>query len=315
MAGIMQERSACAKIILCGEHAVVYGRPAIALPLPGLRTFARAEAHHSRFEIRATDINHTVYMPSVAPTELRRPHPLALIAYLTVKHLNIRPPRARVIIRSSIPVGSNLGSGAAVSIALARAIAAFAGRELPPETASMLAYDVEKLHHGTPSGIDNTVVAYEQPVWFVRGNAPEMIELSRASTLPLVIGDTGESTPTRIPVGDVRAAWQADPAALDRQFDSIAALAADARAALSAGDLPQLGRLLNANHTILQQLGVSCASLDKLCAAARDAGALGAKMSGGGRGGNMLALARDPAHALQIGQALLAAGAKRFFIG
>lgn len=288
---------------------MVYGRPAIALPLPALRTVADARPHHGRFQIRATDINHVVYMPAAPLQTLKRPHPLALLAGLTFERLQIRPPRAVVTIRSDIPVGSNLGSGAAVSIALARVLAAFAGRSLDADSISELAYAVEKLHHGSPSGIDNTVIAYEQAVQFTRGQAVERISL--ANPPHLVIGDTGESTPTRIPVGDVRAAWEQDQSTLERTFDAIAAQVAIAHDALTHGAWAELGAALNTNHALLRTLTVSSERLDALCEAALRAGALGAKMSGGGRGGNMLALAHDTAHAHEIAAALRLAGARR----
>jgi mevalonate kinase len=215
------------------------------------------------------------------------------------------------VIRSGIPVGSNLGSGAAVSIALTRALAAYTRKPLDADTASALAYEVEKLHHGAPSGIDNTVIAHEKPVRFTRG---EPVRLLSPAPLHLVIGDSGESTPTRIPVGDVRAAWERDPAALEVVFDCIAAIVDRAQTALERGDLDMLGDALNDNHTALRELAVSSPKLDTLCAAARKAGAPGAKMSGGGRGGNMFALARDAAHAGRIKDALLAAGARRVFV-
>ena len=318
-------RSACAKIILCGEHAVVYGRPAIALPLPALRTRAWLTRRHDHFEIRATDINHVVVMPRIPPPQLRKPHPLALIAWHTFQYLRVRPPRAVLTIASDIPVGSNLGSGAAVSIALARALGAFFHHELTPAEASALAYEVEKQHHGTPSGIDNTVIAYEQPVWFVRGDAesgaasltPAPLlaapEPFSAPPLTLVIGDSGQSTPTRVSVAAVRALREAQPARVERVMDAIGTLVTDARAALDRGDLPALGALMDTNHALLRQLTVSSDKLDALCAAARAAGALGAKMSGGGRGGNMLALARDAGHAAAISAALTQAGARRVF--
>ena len=127
----------------------------------------------------------------------------------------------------------------------------------------------------------------------------------------LVIADTGVAVPTRIPVGDVRKGWEADPARYDSIFDQIGDTVTAARAALLAADWPELGSRMNANHVLLQQLGVSSPELDVLCAAARKAGALGAKLSGGGRGGNMIALAPDlrTAHELRI--ALKEAGASR----
>lgn len=302
------ERSACAKVILCGEHAVVYGRPAIALPLPALRVRACMQATARPFIIHAPDVNETIVAGDLSGETL---NPLARIAQLTLLHLNRQPPAAELTITSDIPVGANLGSGAAVSIAVARAIAAFFNEEINAGDASTLAYEVEKIHHGTPSGIDNTVVAYEQPVWFVKGSEPRI--LSMTGVLPLVIGDTGFSTPTRVPVGDVRAAWESDRDRMEGMFNAITSLVYISREALEKGDLAVLGHAMNANHVLLQQIGVSCAELDALCNAAREAGALGAKMSGGGRGGNMIALARDADHALAVQDALKRAGARRVF--
>ena len=302
------ERSACAKVILCGEHAVVYGRPAIALPLPGLRARAFIEPSDRSFKIIAPDVGSTVWLWRHSRRTL---NPLARAAQATFELLGERPPRATLTVTSDIPVGANLGSGAAVSVAIGRAIAAFFGRQLSPAEASALAYEVEQLHHGSPSGIDNTVVAYEQAVWFVRGEVPELLDVSIVHTLPIVIADTGISTPTRIPVGDVRAAWEQDRFRCEQLFDAIAALVYMARESLERHDLKRLGQMMDVNHVMLQRLGVSCAELDALCDAARAAGALGAKMSGGGRGGNMIALARDADHASALGEALRLAGARR----
>ncbi|MFC1464951.1 MAG: mevalonate kinase [Candidatus Brachytrichaceae bacterium NZ_4S206] len=302
------ERSACAKVILCGEHAVVYGRPAIALPLPMLRARARIESSRHAFKIVAPNVGITVSL--WRHSRLTR-NPLARAALAALEFVGQKPPRATLTVTSDIPVGANLGSGAAVSVAIGRAIAAYFGCALPPEEASRLAFEVEQLHHGSPSGIDNTVIAYEQPVWFVRGAPPELLDVKIGAELPLVIADTGIATPTRIPVGNVRAAWERDRDRMEGYFNAIASLVRLSREALERGDLAQLGHAMNANHVLLQQLGVSCPELDALCDAARAAGALGAKMSGGGRGGNMIALARDTAHADTLREALRCAGATR----
>ncbi|MEO6062855.1 MAG: mevalonate kinase [Thermoflexales bacterium] len=307
--------SACAKVILCGEHAVVYGRPAIALPLPRLRTTATATAREPGDDSRADDVE--VIAPDINARYwmlLQPGRPLARIIQLTLTRIGMSPEHGdwrpfRLCLTSDIPVGANLGSGAAASVAAARATAEFFGQTLSPAELSALAFEVELMHHGTPSGIDNTVVAFERPVWFIRGQPPQI--LADTEALTLVIGDTGEATPTRVPVGDVRAAWQRDPEACEALFDRIAGLVIRARDALLGHDLDRLGEAMNANHALLQTLTVSNADLDALCIAARGAGALGAKLSGGGRGGNMIALARDPAHAAAVADALLAAGATR----
>jgi mevalonate kinase len=303
------ERSACAKVILCGEHAVVYGRPAIALPLPELRAFARLQPSSAPFQIVAPDIGISFYLSQHS----RHTHePLARVAWAALERLGEQPPQAVLTIHSDIPIGANLGSGAAVSIAIVRALAAWFERELSPAEVSALAYEGEQLYHGSPSGIDNTVIAYEQPVWFVRGKAPEAFDAP--VDLPLVIADTGVATPTHIPVGAVRAGWERDRSRYEALFDAIGALVYDARRAIERADLTQLGLLMNQNHAYLQQLDVSSPALDALCEAARAAGALGAKMSGGGRGGNMVALARDATHAEQLAQALRSAGSARVLL-
>lgn len=305
-------RSACAKVILCGEHAVVYGRPAIALPLPRLRTRAMVaplpdDAARRSFHISAPDIR-AEYDIMHEPNR-----PLAVLSRLTFDALGRSPAEATLSIASDIPPASHLGSSASVAVASARAIAAFCGQELSPDVASMLAFEAEKIYHGSPSGIDNTVVAYEQPVWFERGAGPDAgaTLLTIAQSPVFVIADTGITTPTRIPVGDVRTGWEADPARYERLFDRIAATVTAARIALLAGDWPSLGAQLDANHVLLQQIGVSSPELDSLCNVARMSGALGAKLSGGGRGGNMIALAADEASAVQLRAALRAAGAAR----
>jgi mevalonate kinase len=305
----MVQQSACAKIILCGEHAVVYGRPAIALPLPQLRAMAQIAPQVARqlepntaghIEIVAPDIGQHFALAE------QPHHPLAQIVTRTLALIPHPSPLNpfTLTVTSQIPVSSHLGSGAAVSVACARAVAAHVGVALTPADASTLAFEVEKLHHGTPSGIDNTVIAYEQPIWFVRGEVPEVISHPSSLIPLLVVADTGIGTPTKIPVGDVRRAWERDTTTLESQFDEIAALVHAARTAMMQNDWPALGAAMNANHAALQRLGVSCAELDALCAAALRAGALGAKLSGGGRGGNIIALARDEEHAGHIKQTL-----------
>jgi mevalonate kinase len=237
--------------------------------------------------------------------------PLAEAARLALQWLDLPEPDWAVEVSSTIPIASGLGSGAAVSVALMRALASAARRELPPERASTLAYEVERLHHGTPSGVDNTVVAHGQPVYFVRGRAPLPFSIGRPFLL--AIGDTGIASPTKVAVGDVRAAWQHEPERFEALFDRVKDIVEAAREAISGGRPEELGPLMDANHVVLQEMGVSSPELDGLVAAARSAGAGGAKLCGGGRGGNMIALvSRDSADV--VARALYAAGAVRVIV-
>jgi mevalonate kinase len=215
-------------------------------------------------------------------------------------------PDLLIGITSTIPMARGLGSGAAVATAVARAVAGYFGRDPQPGEISGLVYEVEKLHHGTPSGIDNTVIAYAQPVYFVRGEA--MARLRVGAPLSLVIADTGVVSSTRAVVEDVRRRWQAQPEHYEGMFDEIGAIARLARSAIERGDPSAIGRLMNENHELLVALGVSSPELDALVKAARAGGALGAKLSGAGWGGNALALV-EPGRMPAIASAMREAGA------
>jgi mevalonate kinase len=302
----MSEASASAKIILVGEHAVVYGQPAIAVPVSDLRAFASVEANDSGvLRIVSAELDIPVNIDTEAVDNA-----LALTARLVLTTLKAAPPSATVYIRSDIPVASGLGSGAAVSTALARALCAALDAEMDEATLNSLIYEVEKIHHGTPSGIDNTVIVYERPVYFVRGQAIET--LTRATPFTLLIGDTGKSASTRTAVAGVREFFEREPETVQPMLDEVGTLVRSARAALEAGDLLALGALMTRNHVLLQQLTVSSPELDALVDAALEAGALGAKLSGGGRGGNMIALVTAE-QVTQVTLALREAGAVRVF--
>jgi mevalonate kinase len=276
------------KIILFGEHAVVYGQPAIAVPVEQVRARVIVEPEPrgkpGGVRIVAKDIRLDAWLEDLPPEQ-----PLAFTIHLLLSELNIaRCPACTVRISSTIPVASGLGSGAAVSVALLRAFSAFLGRPLPDEQISSFAYEVDKIHHGTPSGIDNTVITYAMPVYFVKGQPIQCFSVPQPFTL--VIGDTGISSPTSLTVAEVRAAWQTDPELYEGYFSAIGRIVDQARRCIERGAIESLGLLMRENHALLQKIGVSCEALDGLVSVAERAGAWGAKLSGGGRGGNMIAL-------------------------
>lgn len=292
------------KAILLGEHAVVYGRPAIAVPVSQVRATASVEPTPpgSGLTLVAADLGRSVRLQEATGDD-----PLAVIARQTLAYLDAPEPDGVLTIASSIPIAGGMGSGAAVSTAVARALAAFVGAELSAAEVSRLVFEVERLHHGTPSGIDNTVIAYERPVYFVQGREPEVVRVG--APLPLLIADTGISSPTREVVEAVRRRWEAEPARYDFLFDRIGELVEEARDAIDAGDLYALGMRMDQNHELLQEMGVSSPELDDLVEAARMAGALGAKLSGAGRGGNMIALVEEETD--EVEESLREAGAAR----
>ena len=299
------------KIILFGEHAVVYGRPAVAVPVSQVQAKAIVTAEPRRppgsVHIQAPSVRLDAEL-----NELSADHPLAKPIRLLLAELGIdRPPACSLRITSTIPLAAGLGSGAAVSVAILRALSAFLGHPLPDERVSALAFEVEKIHHGTPSGIDNTVITYARPVFFVRGQPGESFRVGAPFTI--AIGDSGVPSPTAIAVGDLRCAWQAAPMRYEPIFDRIGEIAQAARKSIELGRPQELGPLMDENHALLYEMGLSSAGLDRLVSAARESGALGAKLSGGGRGGNMIALV-TPEKAAAVSQALQAAGAVRTLI-
>ncbi len=284
----MISASAPGKVILLGEHAVVYGQPALAVPVSQVRATATVEAAPpgSGLTLIALDLERTIHLEAGSLDD-----PLAAILFHTLARLEIENIDAVVTVTSDIPIAGGMGSGAAVSASIVRALSQFVGAELSLEEMSGLVYEVEKLHHGTPSGIDNTVVVYERPVRFVRGEPVRPFPIGRP--FRLLIADTGIPSPTHEVVGAVRRKWEREPARYDFLFDRIGDLVEDACRAVEEGNLEELGFLMDQNHEILQEMGVSSPELDGLVEVARLSGALGAKLSGAGRGGSIVALVEE----------------------
>jgi mevalonate kinase len=297
------------KVILAGEHAVVYGRPAIAVPVTEVQAQARVEAGTvgQGTVVVAPDLARRLVLREAADDE-----PLACIVRLTLAAIKEEPnPDLTITVTSTVPVARGMGSGAAVSTAIVRALARHFERWLPSRAVSDLVYQTEVLYHGTPSGIDNTVVAFEKPIYFVKDKGWEVFWVG----IPflLAIADTGIESSTKEVVGDLRRRYQIEPARYTRLFDRIEEVVTAARSAIEQGRAEALGRLMNENHALLQELGVSCPELDRLVMAAQEGGALGAKLSGAGWGGNMIALFTEETQG-RVDIMLRLAGASRVIV-
>jgi mevalonate kinase len=319
----MTHASAPGKIILFGEHAVVYGRPALAVPATQVHADVEVvDSPRAGIWIHAPNVNLHAELSSL-PSD----HPAAAATRSVFSVLGISsPPPLEIKITSTIPVASGLGSGAAVTVAIIRALSSFitstslsagfhlssfAQHPLSNEQINSLAYEIEKLHHGTPSGIDNTVITYSKPVYFIKGQPIETFKVG--SPFTLVIADTGISAPTKESVGAVRRLWELDKPRWENVFDEIGEIVQAAKEKIENGEWRLLGALMDANHALLQQLTVSSPELDRLVESARRSGASGAKLSGGGRGGNMIALV-EKEKAAHVAESLMSAGAKRTII-
>jgi mevalonate kinase len=303
--------SAPGKVILFGEHAVVYGRPAIAVPVLQVRAKVivsmdpRSPAGLVKLQAPNIGLETTL-------NDLPENHPLAAALRKAASAMKLSHiPACTIKVTSTIPIAGGMGSGAAVSVAILRAFSASLGHPLNDEQVSQLAYEVEVIHHGTPSGIDNTVITYAKPVYFVKGKAIETLLVK--TPFSLVIGDTGVQSPTSSVVRDVHMAWEAEQAQFDLLFDTAGEIAAAARQSIESGSVEKLGPLMDENQALLHKMGVSSPELDRLIETAHSAGALGAKLSGAGRGGNIIALV-TPEQAASVARALEDAGAKRTIV-
>ena len=268
------------KVILLGEHVVVYGRPAIAAGLPiGLEvevSVGAGPAVTSDDALLAADT---------------RPQMLLVQAAQLV---GIDPTRVVARVRSDLPAGRGLGSSAALSVAMLRAMASAAGHRLDTPAELDAGRRLEAVFHGTPSGIDPAAAALGTCFRFVRGEPPSVTPVHPVAPLPLVIAFGDRPRSTGAAVGGLRARWEAARARYESLFDEVAAVVQRGAAAAASGDLATLGRAFDDNQTLLERLGVSSDEIAALVEAARRAGALGAKLTGGGAGGAVIALAQDP---------------------
>jgi mevalonate kinase len=296
---------------LFGEHAVVYGYPAIAVPVTQVQAKAIVVPNpvglSGEIRVVAPEINIDEMLKS-----LPGDNPIAKAIHLTLENVGIsEPPAFNLKVSSTIPIAAGLGSGAAITVVLIRAVSNFLGRPLSDDLVNELTFEVEKIYHGTPSGIDNTVVTYATPVYFVKGKPIEAFTVKKSFFI--VIGDTGISSPTAVAVGNVRKAWEAQPEKFNLIFEGCGEIAVQARRAIETGDVGALGPLMDENQAWLMEMGVSSPELEDLIAAVKEAGALGAKLSGAGGGGNMIAFAL-PEQTDSIAEALKRAGAPRIII-
>ena len=287
------------KIILFGEHAVVYGKPAIAIPVSGMRATAWSEPGENGITINAMDVNKKIKLS----TDNNQFSVLAQsILAITDRH----EPNLTINLTSRLPQGSGMGSSAATATAVCRALAGHLGVDLAANEISELVFEAEKIVHGTPSGIDNTVVAYEMPVYFIKGQNPETFEPGKL--FRLVIGDTGIEASTKKTVANVRKAWQNEPGLMEGYFDEIEKITRNGKIAIENGNAEQVGELMDKNHELLNSIGVGHKILEELVEIAREKGGLGAKLTGGGGGGNMVALAEDKKTQKKICEAITEAG-------
>lgn len=293
------------KLILFGEHFVVYKVPALV----------GAVAAYTDCDFQFTESPGLEVIddrPAVPNYKVTKKEEGDKALNLVLDHFKLDPKEKgiKMTFGGDLTCASGIGASAAQVVALARAINLECNLDLSEDEINAAGYEGEKGYHGTPSGIDNTAATFAGVLRFQRTDSdPIFMKKKIKEPIRIVYASTGITSSTTKVVGDVRAKKEADPAWFADLLAKYEALVAKGEAALDNYDLPELGSLLNENHTLCQKLTVSCEELDNLVDAARAAGAVGAKMSGTGRGGLMLALTPTAEIQDAVAEALEKAGA------
>jgi hydroxymethylglutaryl-CoA reductase len=297
------------KIILLGEHAVVYGSHAIAAPVP-----LAIEAVVQDSDMGGPNPGVDLIIPRWGMESRLHKDPAHRDSFqrslgIVFDKLGLTERSMRIEVFPNVPRGMGLGGSSAIAVAIVRALDQHFKLALSDAQVNELAYECEKVAHGTPSGIDNTVATYGQFLLYKRyddGRAPLMREVKAAKPIPLVIGISGKESLTAKTVGGVRKAWQKNPELYERIFREIDALTLQGLNAVQTGDLEQLGQLMNICHGLLNALQVSSWEVEELVQISREHGAIGAKLTGGGGGGSIIALC--PENSAKVAAALRDAG-------
>jgi mevalonate kinase len=280
----MAENKGYGKCILFNEHFVVYGIPSIVSAI-GDATVAAAERTASGgiqlIDNRPATPGYKEKYLEQQKDSLRR----------ILETMNIsQEENIKITLGGNLYAASGVGASAASCTATARALNELFGMGLDDNRINEIAYEGEKGYHGTPSGVDNTASTYGGLIWFIRGEKNIFDPIKMKTPVEIVMGNTGKVANTKEAVAGVRERKEKFPEKYDRIFADARKMAYNARKALEAHDLTAVGQLMDYNHNLLQEIEVSNQDLDMLVETARAAGAAGAKMTGGGLGGYMVAL-------------------------
>lgn len=288
------------KIILMGEHAVVHGLPAISLPFYGAYVKTTVTSTHDQSTIHSSYYDGLL---SDVPQELKG---IAILIETTLNYINKQDQAIHVDIESTLPANRGLGSSAAVSVSVVRGVISAFKVELSEDELIELVNVAENIHHLNPSGLDvNTVIA-DLPLYFRRDKEKRHLPLKLKGYL--VVADTGELGSTREAVADFAQTLHNNTDMIAR-MNRIGVLTEETLTSLYIGDMSQVGKAMLETHAILRDFSVSNDTLDRFVDTAMQYGALGAKLTGSGQGGCMIALASDEKSAEHIALRLRESGA------
>lgn len=295
--------SAPGKVILSGEHSVVYGYPAVVAAI-GLRCDVTATDSTDGLNIIAGDLDRSVSYSSDDISNLLKGkiiHPKLDNIAVAALEMGGSDLQTTIKISSDIPVGAGLGSSAAVSVATICAVADLQNKQPKPEEISRMAFRAEKIAHGTPSGIDNTIATYGGALRFQDGS---ITRKQIKSNFPMIIVNTEVPRNTKELVTNVRELKDKHPNSVNSVLNSISKLTDEFEKMFDEGALIRMGELFDINQGLLDAIGVGHPKLSELIWKARDLGVLGAKLTGAGGGGCLIALTYNVEEAKKISEKL-----------
>ena len=277
------------KVILLGEHSVVYGRHAIAVPVP-LNIRVKIEDADDGVLLMIPSWGVEYYLDKKPEERQSFEKPAALI----LEKMNLSNVGMKIEVFSDVPRGMGLGGSAVLAVSIIKALNHHYKMGLSEQEINEMAYESEKIAHGNPSGIDNTLATYGYPLIYRKGEKTLKERLQIKEPLDLVLAFSKSEGLTAKTVAHVRTQWKSNQEMYEGVFDDIDAIVLNGIQAIQENDLKQLGELMNFNQGLLNTLQVSTPELERMIYIARDAGAFGAKLTGGGGGGAMIAVSDNP---------------------
>lgn len=290
--------SANGKVILFGEHAVVYGRPAFAVPLPLAVEATVVDSPASTLVVPRWGVEQRI------PRSFENPQGIVRVLTTVLEQLNLHEHKFTVEVFPNIPKAVGLGVSAAISVAVIRALSQHFNLELDNETVNELAYDCERSAHGNPSGVDNTLATYGVPLIFQRNETtskPVFTQITPGAPFHILVGVTGKESLTASMVSMVQQGREKNSQEYEQIFDGIEKVTRSGLEAFQGGDIQSLGEFTNLCHGYLNALQLSTPEIEELVYMMRENGAVGAKLTGAGGGGSVIGIYQEtPDAALEV---------------
>ena len=275
---------AAGKIILFGEHAVVYGESAIALPIENAVQVVIKETEKESIFLFNGYEQYSLDMESIEYA-----HMVVLVKKIC-NLLEIKNNKFFIKINSRVPISMGLGSSASFVIAITRAIISLYNLPISDDKVNEIAFECEKISHGNPSGIDNTVATYGQPILFNKHTEMENLQSDNSGSLPILIAISKQSSRTIDVINEVSSRYEKNVSLYSDIFKQLGLISKESVTALRENNLEKIGTMMNVAHGLLNSIGVSNVELEKMVWLARSNGALGAKITGSGGGGSIIIL-------------------------